>query len=253
MHIPCIYFAALVTLAAAAVIPQVDLDRRQDAETITYRDCTWEKAFLEADFEEMQALARKAAEHADSNNGLFKAFFGEEPPRANIKDSTIKKRYTAISNFKSKPRKSINIRCNTASIPACRPANHIVAADKGGPNIYICNSYWHTRRDGLLRKMSPSKQPSRFRPLDQYISVGAQLLHELTHAWFVTDDHTVTNPATRGVEKAYSHRNALLLARENAVKARDNADNYKLFAIASYFDSSHWSVNPDQLSGDREL
>ncbi|KAG0127728.1 hypothetical protein HOY82DRAFT_624541 [Tuber indicum] len=254
MHIRYISFAALIALASAAVIPEADLNTRQEgAGVVEYRDCTWEKALLEADFEEMQSLARKAAEHVDSNNALFKAFFGQEPARTSIKDTTIKKRYTAISNFKSKPRKDTIIRCNTQSVPACKPANHIVAADKGGPNIYICNSYWHSRKDGILRKMSPSRHPLLYRPLDQYISVGSQLLHELTHAWFVTDDHTVTNPATGGVENVYGHRNTLLLARESPQKARENADNYKIFAIASYFDSSHWSGDPDRLSGDLDL
>ncbi|KAG0637806.1 hypothetical protein HOY80DRAFT_1002330 [Tuber brumale] len=101
--------------------------------------------------------------------------------------------------------------------------------------------------------MSPSTRPLRYRPLGQYISVGSQLLHELTHAWLITDDHTVTNPATGGVESVYGHRNTLLLARESAQKARENADNYKIFAIASYFDSSYWPVDPDSLTGDPDL
>ena len=55
------------------------------------------------------------------------------------------------------------------------------------------------------------------------------------------------------MENAYGHRNTLLLARSNPEQARQNADNYKLFAIASYFDRSHWSLDPDKLSTDREL
>ncbi|RPA97819.1 zincin [Choiromyces venosus 120613-1] len=252
MHIS-ISLAALITLASAAVIPDPELDRRQEDAVITWRDCTWEKGLLEADLDEMQALARKAAEHVDTTPELFRAFFGQEPPRTNIRDSTIKKRYTAVSNFKSKPKKSVTIRCNTDSIPACKPANHVVAADKGGPNIYICNSYWHTRKDALLRKMSPSRHPLRYGPLDEYIPIGSQLMHELTHVWFITEDHNITNPASGQIENVYGHRNSLLLARESAQKARENADNYKMFAIASYFDSSHWSVDPDRLSGDPEL
>ena len=90
MHISYIFSFTLITLASAAVIPDVGLDRRQDNAAISYRDCTWEKAFLEADFEEMQALAKKAAEHVDSNNAIFTAFFGKESSVTRIKDAQIK-------------------------------------------------------------------------------------------------------------------------------------------------------------------
>ena len=91
MHISYICSVALITLASAAVIPDIGLDRRQDNPAISYRDCDGgQKAFLEADFEEMQILAKKAAEHVDSNNAIFTAFFGKEPSVTWIGDARIK-------------------------------------------------------------------------------------------------------------------------------------------------------------------
>ena len=90
MHISYICSVALITLASARVIPNVGLDRRQHNGAISYRDCTWERSFLEADFNEMQALAKKAAEHVDSNNPVFTGFFGKEPSSTHVKDARIK-------------------------------------------------------------------------------------------------------------------------------------------------------------------
>ena len=90
MHISCICSVALITLVSAAVIPDVGLDRRQNNAAISYKDCTWERSFLEADFDEMQALAKKAAEHVDSNNPVFTGFFGKEPSSTHVKDARIK-------------------------------------------------------------------------------------------------------------------------------------------------------------------
>ena len=90
MHISYLFSVALITLASAAVVPDVSLDRRQDNTVISYKDCDWERKLLEADFDEMQALAKKAAEHVDSNNAIFTAFFGKESSVTRIKDAQIK-------------------------------------------------------------------------------------------------------------------------------------------------------------------
>ena len=45
--------------------------------------------------------------------------------------------------------------------------------------------------------------------------------------------------------------NALLLAKENPVAARNNADSYAMWATGSYFGGiENWATNPNQICGD---
>ncbi|PUU80306.1 hypothetical protein B9Z19DRAFT_1123801 [Tuber borchii] len=248
LHISYICSVTLITLASAAVIPDVGIDRRQDNAAISWRDCTWEKAFLEADFEEMRMLAKKAAENVDSNNAISTAFFGKEPSVTWIGDARIKKRYTAMSNFKSKPLRDTTIRCNT-NIPACK-SKHLPVLSQQTKGAQTSTSATHTGTPGH-GVQSPGKCPHPETPRS---TVHWMSTYPLDHNYCMNspmrDSLIIINPATQRTEKAYSHRNTLLLARDSPQKAREKADNYKLFAIASYFDRNHWSVNPDRLSGD---
>lgn len=71
----------------------------------------------------------------------------------------------------------------------------------------------------------------------------------MTHALFGTDDQNLTN-----TETAYSHKNTLILAQENATLARTNADNYAFFSMAAYWGRARWSTDPYHLiQGDGQL
>lgn len=64
----------------------------------------------------------------------------------------------------------------------------------------------------------------------------------MTHALYGTGDQKLTNGET-----AYGHKNTLIQAREDAAKARNNADNFAFFAMTAYFDRASWSTDPYNL------
>ena len=65
----------------------------------------------------------------------------------------------------------------------------------------------------------------------------------MTHAISGTLDEKLANN-----QAAYSHENTLRLALEDPNKARNNADNYQYLALAAYFNSSTWSIDPNNLT-----
>jgi hypothetical protein len=63
----------------------------------------------------------------------------------------------------------------------------------------------------------------------------------MTHALFSTQDVTYRN------KPAYGQGPAMNLALSSPESARENADNYAMYALAAYWPNGRWSNNPNNL------
>ncbi|KAL8644678.1 MAG: hypothetical protein Q9226_007643 [Calogaya cf. arnoldii] len=114
-------------------------------------------------------------------------------------------------------------------------------------DIVLCQGWFTNPTPSLNKLTSPSKK--LLNPgLDDSTTRGVQLLHEMSHALFSTDDYILDNG-----ERAYAHKNTLLLAQDDHNKARENADNYAFYALACRLARTNWSTNPFKIEYGGEL
>lgn len=113
--------------------------------------------------------------------------------------------------------------------------------------IHACHTFQNkVLPAGLtLKNLQPPATKTCLTSLDQASPAGGKLLHEFTHALWQTTDLKMDG------KKLYSHEGTLRSVERYGTRARMNADNYHMFAVAAYWSNRdgkwRWSMDPDRI------
>jgi hypothetical protein len=113
--------------------------------------------------------------------------------------------------------------------------------------IWACRAF--LRGGTKLKDISPPIPQHGYRSLDGYAPHGGLILHEFAHSVFEVVDANVTIGNSK--VPMYGHKRSLLgVQQKGARSGRINADSYRMFATATYWNSTTgtpWSIDPNNI------